>query len=224
VQSFRVLDAYVDGAGWSCPGGFLFGVDKYVGGWGPGRDGTVAPEGHGHEVAPGSALLLAMHYARHDGTPFTEDQTTIHLVTEDDIDARLRSVWIYNAWWPLGTMGIPKGQADVRHAVSIDATDYYSAGKPITVFSAAFHMHEHGTKGFLGVRRADGSEECLMQIDAWDPNWQADHEFLEPIVLARGDQIFIECRFDNEDGDADLNWAEDQEMCVAFLTARDERR
>jgi hypothetical protein len=77
----------------------------------------------------------------------------------------------------------------------------------------------------LGVRRGDGEEECLIQIDDWDHAWQGDYAFAEPVTLRPDDQLVLECVFDNSatnqkpgEEPRDLNWAEDQEMCVAFVT------
>jgi hypothetical protein len=60
--------------------------------------------------------------------------------------------------------------------------------------------------------------------------WQGDYTFAEPVRLEPGDRLLVECVFDNSETNQrmvngeleaprDLNWGEDQEMCVGYVTA-----
>jgi hypothetical protein len=91
-------------------------------------------------------------------------------------------------------------------------------------------MHERGRKGQIAILRANGNRECLLQVDNWHYGWQGEYRFTEPKTLSKGDQILVECHFDNTAANQKLvngvpesphmlNWGEDQEMCIGFVMA-----
>jgi hypothetical protein len=71
--------------------------------------------------------------------------------------------------------------------------------------------------------RADGSQECLLSIPRWDFNWQSSYSFAEPIEFHPGDQLHLECEWNNEAGAETVNWGDGtaDEMClgVYYVTA-----
>jgi hypothetical protein len=147
-------------------------------------------------------------------------------MTAPDVDNGIQAVGIYNSSWPLGTMNIPAGEEDVLHAIQYDPTLYTGWGEAVTVLSVTLHMHDWGSAGTLGVRRADGTTECLLQVDDYDADWQGNYTLVDPVELLPGDKLYMECHFDNSAGNQpvvlgerqeprDLNWSEgaDGEMC-----------
>lgn len=231
VETYRELDGADGRPGWSCWGGGVLGAYGYVGGWSPGWEAQRTPEGFGHAVSPGSALVFSMHYTRPEsGEDFGEDRSRIDLTLEDSVDGTLVAVGVYDATWPLGGMPIPANDPDVRWAVEYDPTTVYTGGQPLDLFSVNLHMHERGSKGQVILKHADGTTECLLQIDDYLHEWQGDYLFETPVRIESGDKLYVECRFDNTEGrqrivdgerqePRDINWGDDQEMCVAWLTA-----
>ncbi len=223
VPEFEALDELDDGPGWSCPGGVVLGYTGWIGGWSPGWSARELPEGTGQRVDPGSKLILTVHYSTPDGVA-EPDQTTIDLMVDDSVDHELAALSVYDPAW-LATLDIPAGEPDVVET-------YASAfGIPWKLLGVNLHMHERGSSGSIGIEHADGSTDCLLQIDDWDHDWQGDYLFAEPVDLAWDDRVWVECHWDNTDGNQrvvggvaeeprDLAWAEDQEMCVGFLTAQ----
>lgn len=191
----------------------------------------MMPAGHGHEVKPGYKLILTLHYSTPtDASQLGEDLTSIDLVVEEEVDAKIRSISVMNAFWPMNGMYIQAGEEDAMFATQFDANSLYTPGETLTLLGANLHMHERGVSGVLGIRRADGSDECLLQIDRYDHAWQENYLFSEPIDLLPGDKVYVECHFDNSaenqrvllgerEEPRDLNWAEDGEMCIGFLSA-----
>ena len=223
VPSFEALDALSPEPGWSCPGGVVLGYTGWIGGWSPGWTAREMPDGTGQPVDPGSKLILTVHYSVHDGEP-VPDTTAIDLMLADSVDAELTALSVYDPSW-LGGLYIPANDADVVE------TWRQPVGLPWEAYSVNLHMHERGSRGSVSVRHADGTEECLLQIDDWDHSWQGDYLFEEPLQLAPDDELWAECHWDNTasnqvsvDGVREephaLFWAEDQEMCAAFLTVR----
>jgi hypothetical protein len=189
----------------------------------PGWTAREMPEGTGQKVEPGSKLILTVHYSVTAGEP-VEDLTTVDLMLDDDVDHELAALSVYDPAWLVG-LSIPADDPDV----SVSYRSWY--GLEWELLGVNLHMHERGSRGSVGVTHADGSETCLLQIDDWDHDWQGDYQFESPVTLAVDDQLWVECHWDNTAGNQrvvdgqpetprDLGWAEDEEMCVAFLTAR----
>ncbi|MEQ1503832.1 MAG: monooxygenase [Myxococcota bacterium] len=225
VPSFELLDAADSGPGWNCPGGVVWGTSGWIGGWSPGWTAREMPAGTGQKVAPGSKLILTVHYSVADGAPVA-DRTSVDLRLDDAVSSELTALSVYDPLWLAGGMKIPANEPDVW-------VSYKS--RPLskkTLVGVNLHMHERGSRGSIGIRHADGTEDCLLQIDDWQHHWQGDYQFAEPIQLAIDDQLWVECHWDNTAANQrevngapetprDLGWAEDEEMCVGFLTARD---
>jgi hypothetical protein len=222
-----------DGAGWNCPGGLVGGVDDWIGGWSPGWEGQEMPENTGHQVDADDVVLMTIHYTRpHDANvDITDDLTSVDLMVADEVDDTLISVWVANSAWPLGGMPIPKGEKDVVFRAEYDPTDVLSFGAPIEIIGVNLHMHERGRSGVVGVKRKDGVNDCLVQIDDYDFAWQGDYMFAEPRTVSDGDLLYMDCHFDNGEGHQrivdgvpdeprDLNWGDEGEMCEAFVTAK----
>ena len=224
------LDGKDAGEGWSCPGGVIWGIDDYVGAWSPAWEGVTMPPLTGHKVDSDDVVILTVHYTRpHDDTAVVADRTSVDLMLAARVDHMLTSIAVVDGRWLWGGMPIPKDDPAVYYAAEYDPTSVYSNGKPITAVGVNLHMHERGNRGLVGIRHQDGSETCLLQIDAYDHAWQGDYSFTAPIMIAPGDRVHVECVFDNTLGHQrvvggapeeprDLNWAEDGEMCVGFIT------
>ena len=106
----------------------------------------------------------------------------------------------------------------------------FTAGKRVWIHAVTPHMHNFGKKLVLGILRADGSKDCLLEIPHWHFGWEQFFWLKTPKVLNPDDQVYIECRFDNSkdnqplvDGvrrpPRDIAWGgNDQDMCAGFLT------
>ncbi len=223
-DAYAELDAAEDGPGYTCFGGTGGPSRTWLGGWAPGSAGTDLPEGLGLEVPPGSQVILQVHYNTTSAAP-APDLTAV----EFKVDAEVETVahvmpWTDPSWLAPGGMMIPAGDADVAHAFDYDPTTL--AGGPLVVWSAALHMHQLGRAGTLSVTRASGETECLLQIDDWDFHWQGSYGFVDPIRIEPGDELHLECHWDNsaanQAGSAepkDVQWGEGtgDEMCLGVL-------
>lgn len=225
VPSLQLTDDASPGPGWSCPGGIVWGATNFVGGWSPGWTARETPEGTGQKVEKGSKLVLTVHYSVADGQP-EPDLTEIDIMTEDSVQSEILALTVVDPAWLTGGLVIPAGDSDV-----MVSHRYYPLMNK-TLVGVNMHMHERGSRGSVGVIREDGSEECLLQIDDWAHEWQGDYLFEEPLQLGRGDSLWVECHWDNTAGNQrvvngapeeprTLRWAEDEEMCVAFVMAKD---
>jgi len=220
--TYQALEDADEAPGWACPGGLAEGGDTVVGGWVPGSRGLDFPRQIGRAVDPGSSLILSVHY-RFAPASAPADTTQIALRLDDSVAREINGLAVYNPAWLLGeTMRIPAGEADVTFAYGYDPTAF--TGGAALIQNVSLHMHEHGASGSLAIERADGSVECLLNIDRWDYDWQGDYYLAEPVRIDSGDKLKVECHFDNSAANqplgaepVDLAWGDDQEMCIATL-------
>jgi hypothetical protein len=79
--------------------------------------------------------------------------------------------------------------------------DFVVRQEGLVVGAVAPHMHQLGTKIRVDLVRKDGREECLVNIENWDFNWQQTYEFLpgEEIVTEVGDRFRLTCTYDNSE-------------------------
>lgn len=226
VGKLEQLDRDSPGPGWSCPGGLLGSIKSGLGG------GFFEPqrfEGRGFRVDPGDRVVLTMHYSLPAAGGFRADQTSIELRTQTEPVTPLVTLSVYNPGWLVGGMPIAPDAPSTTYGWA-DAPSRLAGGAEFEMHAVNLHMHERGKRGGVWVMREDGSRQCLLQIDRWDHRWQGDYRFARPIHLGARDRLLVECEFDNTsvtqrviDGVKQtprwLNWGEDQEMCVGFVTA-----
>ena len=251
VGHFEALDEAEEGPGYTCYGGpggenNLDGV-SWLGSWAPGSSNVNFPEGTGIRVEPGSRLIIQMHLNSLSSDP-APDQSSFELRLADEVEREAVILPYTNPAWLRGDgMHIPAGEKSVKHSFGIDVTrfaDIVTGGRlsngPLRIYAAGLHMHTLGVRARTAIRR-QGTEECLLSIPEWDFNWQGSYGFAEAKVFNPGDELFLECEWDNSpenqpfvptdtDGDGehdafeqmepqDVKWGEGtfDEMCLGVL-------
>ncbi|MCB9744782.1 MAG: hypothetical protein H6740_19465 [Alphaproteobacteria bacterium] len=213
--AFEALDAADEGAGYACyggPGGEGAGQASWLGGWAPGQEGMDGPAGTGIEVEPGSLIILQMHYNL-EGVDAQPDQTQALFKLDAEVERPAILQPFADLAWVFGhELDIPAGESGVTHSYSS------SWPAPRVLYQVGMHMHELGRSGGLRLRRADGREECVLEIDRWDFNWQIPYILREPITIEPEDELEVSCTFDNP-RDEDVNWGDgtSDEMCLGVL-------
>ena len=232
ADAVTALEAADPEGGYDCFGGPEV-PSGWLGVWVPGAVGGDFPIDTGVRVEPGSKVVLQIHYAANpSGWP---DQTSIEVSTESQVE---REAWIQPwmdpSWFAPEGLTIPAGDPAMSVSSALDPVFFIGNSEPLTVHTAGLHMHLLGSRGRLTVERADGSEECLLDIPDWDFYWQGAYALAEPKELQLGDRIRIECQWDNTaenqpliDGapvtPADTVWGEGtlDEMCLgAFYLSK----
>jgi hypothetical protein len=224
VDAVREQDAADPAPGYSCFGST--GSSAWLTSYEPGGFGQEIPGKLGFEVRPGSAVVLQIHYNTLNGK--APDQSRVDFTVADHVDRVGDVVLIMNPTWPAGSMPIPAGDTDVVHAyvsqpLELDPEQRYQ------IYWADLHMHTLGSRGGIGIVRAAHPEkvEPLLQIPNWAFEWQETYILSEPVDFLPGDQLAVECHFDNSDEHQlvingqrlptrDVNWGEGttDEMCL----------
>jgi hypothetical protein len=240
AEAVEAMDAADEGPGYTCFGSA--GIEsRWVGTWAPGGLGTVFPEGTGVRLDAGSRLVIQMHYNTSSGEPLA-DQSAISFTLADEVERPLVNQPITNPGWVAGfdPMTIPAGDPDVTHStlVSLEAPIWAAQiaelgvqpGEDVMVHAAGLHMHNLGMRARMSILRSGGADDCVVEIPAWDFGWQGGYELVEPVRVGPGDQLSLQCWWDNSaanqpivDGERvepiDVAWGEGtrDEMCLGVL-------
>ncbi len=194
----KALDDAEAGPGYTCFGGTGLGAkQEWIGAWAPGSAGTDYPAGTGIRIEPGSKIVLQVHYNTLTAGK-QSDKTSIDFKIDNKVDKEAHiQPWTNPSWVTSQSMKIAAFDADANHAWTFDPTPYISGGKPFTMYSANLHMHTLGTSAKLSIMRQGGAEECMLEIPRWNFHWQGSYGFAQPKIMNPGDQLFLECHWDN---------------------------
>lgn len=248
VPRVEQLDAAEPGAGYTCFGGIgvtptvragnlakgeLVDFDaQMIVGWAPGAGATdVAgaptklPEGTAITLAPGSRLVMQVHYSleNYQREARKEDRTRVDMWLAPENEPLKQAVWV------------PLLKYDFRVPKNAPATDPHATAKadiqlplPLEVRGVAPHMHLRGQS--IQVTATDeGNSQCLLNVPRWDFHHQEGYWLEKSVSVSRAT---LTCRWDNSPNaqpvvngkrkpSHELHWGEgtDDEMCLAFLYA-----
>jgi hypothetical protein len=237
------LDEADPAPGYECFGGpgKLDWSARWLGAWVPGMSNLTSPPGSGVQIEPGSSLIVQIHYNALPGDT-AADQTSLAFKVTDTVERPGAFIPIVDYGWVIGAtnMTIPAGEAEVHHGVELGRTNFmfdyllgsqgFGQTEEVDVWRSALHMHLLGTRARLHIQQEDASEECLLEIDDWDFNWQGDYRLEQPVSFGVGDTIKLDCWYDNSEANQPIvdgqpkqpetvGWGEGtfDEMCLGVI-------
>lgn len=195
------LDDADEGPGYECFGGPGFPGPIPLGGYVPGAQARPFAGGATVTLPAGTRFVMQMHY--NFLTTRGPDRSKLAF-WEADRAAMVRPTSVVLIQ-PAFT--IPAGDASytvtATSRIRSDTTDGFmtplgrTTGKPGLAYGVGGHMHTRGKSIRVDLLRADGGEECLLDIPHWDFHWQGQYRFVEPIQLEDGDDLRLTCTWDN---------------------------
>jgi hypothetical protein len=227
VAQYQQLDAADPAPGYLCfggPGGSQTSGGSWIGAWAPGGVGYDMPPGTGIRIPAGSKVILQVHYNTAGALP-APDLTSLDLKLDPTVQKEaIQMPWTNPDWILNHSMLIPAGASDVKYTfdvaplpwLSLASNGLFVDNQPVTAYTTFLHMHTHGSHGNVSIVRADGSNDCLLDVPRWDFHWQMGYAFSQPRVINPGDVFHLECHFDNAGSSISRNWGEgtDDEMCL----------
>ena len=111
-----------------------------------------------------------------------------------------------------------------------------AAPAPLTLVSMSPHMHVRGKAFRFEALYADGTRETLLDVPAYDFNWQTRYVLAEPRQLPAGTRMFCTAAFDNSednlanpDPSITVKWGDQswEEMMIGYfdvMIPRDDAR
>jgi hypothetical protein len=95
------------------------------------------------------------------------------------------------------------------------------------IISVLGHEHEIGDWFKMTLNPGRPDEQVLLDIPDWDFDWQYNYRPVDKIVIDADDVVLIECGWDRNRRDPDLEpayilWADgtNDEMCFATISTR----
>jgi peroxiredoxin len=158
-----------------------------LGGYAPGQLGTRTPDGTGFLLPKGSDIILQVHYHR-TGKPET-DRTKLGLYfARKPVDRPFQTISVGGmAPWTV----IPAGRPDYLASGSVWLMS------DCTLHSVLPHMHLIGKSIKVTATPPGGTTTTLVDIPAWDYNWQETYWFQNPMPVKAGTRLEVSAVFDN---------------------------
>ena len=160
-------------------------MNNYLGGYAPGVEPRVMPEGTGVFVPKGTALLFQMHY-----TPYGKavtDRSRLGLYLHDEPPANfLRHSVVLNP-----AIRIP---ANAKAHVE---TAYFEFHREATLYTVLPHSHYRGKSSTFELLHPGGERELILSVPNYDFNWQLGYDFATPRLLVPGTRLIHTTVYDN---------------------------
>jgi peroxiredoxin/mono/diheme cytochrome c family protein len=184
-------------------------------GYAPGSPPTVAGDGLAMRLEAGSKLLFEMHYTPNGVAQ--SDRSYIGVTFADREQVR----------------DLVEGRAAVNHRFEIPPQDAhkevvakYRARRDELLLRMMPHMHLRGKAFRYEAIYPDDSREVLLDVPAYDFNWQLSYELAKPKLLPKGTEIVCTAVYDNSaenpsnpDPAATVRWGQQSwdEMMIGFF-------
>lgn len=161
-------------------------VQGWLAGWAAGTDPMVMPPGTGRVIPNGTRIVANMHY--HPTGEAATDRTRVGFFFADEGE-QLREV--RNHWVVNHEFEIPPGAA--AHPVSAS----YVFDQDTDIYTVTPHMHYRGKDMKMTLVLPDGKTRQLIDVPAYDFNWQTVYQLTEPVRAPKGSRLEIAGHFDN---------------------------
>ncbi len=181
------------GPGYTNAMGVGFSPQGGLSGWSPGITPRHLPEGTGFYLPKNSDVVMQIHYHRNGRVERDRTQVGLYFTKKPAERPYVSGVLAGGeGTGPLRTFfSIPAGNADFK----LTGDGY--ATKDFTLYTISPHMHLLGKNIALTMTPPEGEKKVLLNIDAWDYNWQEIYLLKEPIQVKAGAHFQVEAAFDN---------------------------
>ena len=191
-----------------------------VGGIAPGNDPNVYRNGVGSVLKAGHDLQWQMHYHKEPGKDsgvWDKSQVAFKFYdSKDEVTHEMFSAGLGSFDWEL-----PPGEDNIA------ATAEYTFEHDSEIVAYLPHMHLRGKSARYTAFYPDGSSEVVLDVPAYDFNWQTAYEYEDFKKVPAGTRVLFESWWDNSadnphnpDPTKTVRWGEPttDEMSFGFLS------
>jgi hypothetical protein len=188
----------------------------FLAGYVPGLRCDTLPEGSARRIPAGSNLIFELHYTPNGSKQHDKTEVGLWFADADKIEKEVITTEIGS-----DDFEIPPG-AD-EHVVTATSQP---TNRDVTMLSMSPHMHLRGKAFRYELVLPTGEREVLLDVPAYDFNWQTKYWLAEPRMLPAGSVIFCRAAFDNSrnnranpDPDESVRWGDQswEEMMLGFF-------
>jgi len=162
--------------------------DGFFAAYVPGNTSSIFPPGFAKKIPAGSTLSFQMHYTPNGKA--TTDQTKLGLIFSPTPPKHVIQV----AGLANPRLNIPPGSAHRPETTAI------TLPTAVTLLSFTPHMHVRGKAARYEAVLPDGTRRRLLDVPAYDFNWQLQYRLAEPLPLPRGTRLIYTAWYDNSTG------------------------
>ena len=181
----------------------------------PGSPPLILPDGYAKVIPAGSTLVFQMHYTTNGIA-----QTDITSVGFKFIDKKkVKKV--------VGTRHAINRRFEIPPRVSdYEVKAKYEFEQDSLVLKMFPHMHLRGKSFRYTAFFPNGDERILLDVPAYDFNWQNSYELEEPVLMPKGSKIVCDAVFDNSEdnfanpgSDEPVFWGQQtwEEMMIGYF-------
>ena len=182
----RKWDEADDGPGYSSEkGGIGVLPTGSLGGWAPGVAPKWLPDGVGRFLAKGSDAVLQVHY--HPSGKEETDQSEVGVYFDTSGGVKPLGGFSVESW----KIDLPAGEKEYTLKAE------YTLPVNTTVYGVAPHMHLLGRTMRAWAELPDGKRVELVNVRAWDFNWQDEYLYRKPVPLPKGAVVKMTSTHDN---------------------------
>lgn len=158
----------------------------------PGEEGTKYPEGYGKLLRKGSRIHFNMHYHKEagKGTGVWDQSLVGFRFWDEGKDPEIQH-YVHRNGIRNRDFEIPPGHPNWE--VSAAQTFEHDT----TLLSLHPHMHLRGKDARYEIVYPDGRREALLDVPAFDFNWQLDYTFATPKRVPAGSRVEFTVHYDN---------------------------
>lgn len=190
----------------------------------PGNNPDIFPADHGKMIPAGKDIVFQVHYHKEPGAGTgTFDQSSMGVIYADGpVEHPITTAWLVN---PMIELAPGDDNYELRSTFR-----FIDNG---TIYAMAPHMHLRGRKARYIAEYPDGTEETLLNVPAFDFNWQMNYYFAEPKQIPKGTKVRFYASYDNSannpfnpDPTIEVNWgnATTDEMMIGYMDYTYEKR
>ena len=161
-----------------------------LGGWAPGSQPTMFPEGLVSRLPKGSDFLLQVHF--HPSGKVESERSLIGIYFADNGAQKDFLSVLVPALFGVGSgIDIPPGEKQFT------IKDSFTLPGDARVYAAFAHAHYLAKEMKAEATLPDGSKKPLLWIRDWDFNWQDGYAYRRPFVLPKGTRLDVALTYDN---------------------------
>jgi hypothetical protein len=181
----RAKDVATPEQGYRSYGGIGFIPSGGLGGWAPGVEPRMLPDGYARFMKGNTDLCMQVHY-HPSGKPETDQSEVGIYYSKTKPKHMISGIALFNH-----KINIAPGDADYRMEEEVTL--------PCDVRALAIwpHMHLLGREMKVVATTPDEREIPLLWVKDWDFNWQDGYEYKNPPMLPKGSKIKLTARYDN---------------------------
>ncbi len=184
----------------------------HVGGYAPGEEPLIFPEGIGLRIPAGAEIVWQVHYTP-TGKVETDRSEVGLIFCKEPPQRHTKGGGAFNVLF-----SIPPGAESHR------VTSSKRFNQDVELLSLMPHMHLRGKDFQYTARFPDGTSQVLLSVPNYDFNWQHRYRFATPISLPTGTTLDCVAHFDNSaDNPANPDPDEDRSLGRPDLGGNDDR-